>query len=264
MAKEFFKKVALGVAISLTSVAVLAGFTRLGNWLRPEDEVKNCSHVGSVKISGVAPTCTEPGLTDGIICGTCHGVVKPQEVIEPLGHVISIIPGYSSTCTEPGISDGQYCDRCESVVVEQQELPLSNDHDINADFVCNICGKRDTSFFTEVAVTAGEKVAGNWYRMYRSSSINLIIVDEITFIAYDQSQFYDNFIFMSGPLAYADGLEVVITDEYIDIYFVEGTYTVIDRTSERVDTLTITADTTMSFVDSSAVYRLIPPTETAL
>ena len=110
MAKEFFKKMALGVAISLTSVAVLAGFTRLGNWLRPDDEVVECTHVGTIKLTGVAPTCTEDGLTDCILCATCQGVIKKQEKINALGHIYTDYKDIEPTCME-GRVDGSYCVR---------------------------------------------------------------------------------------------------------------------------------------------------------
>lgn len=140
MAKEFFKKLALGVAISLTSVAVLAGFSRLGAWLRPDEEVIECTHVGTIKLTGFAPTCTEDGLTDGILCATCQGVIKKQEPIKALGHVYSSMPAFVPTCVDGSI-DGKWCERCNDILENPIYIPAVQGHtDDNADGICDGCG----------------------------------------------------------------------------------------------------------------------------
>lgn len=140
MAKEFFKKLALGVAISLTSVAVLAGFTRLSNWLRPDDEVVECTHVGTIKLTGFAPTCTEDGLTDGILCATCQGVIKKQEKIKALGHVYTANKDITPTCVD-GSTGGSSCGRCNVEYEPATVIPAVKAHtDDNADGVCDGCG----------------------------------------------------------------------------------------------------------------------------
>ena len=139
MAKEFFKKMALGVAISLTSVAVLAGFTRLSNWLRPEDEVLECTHTGTIKLTGFAPTCTEDGLSDGILCATCQGVIKKQEPIKALGHIHTAYKDVAPTCTD-GSTGGSHCGRCDLEFEPATVLPAEIAHtDKNGDGSCDGC-----------------------------------------------------------------------------------------------------------------------------
>ena len=44
---------------------------------------------------GVAPTCTESGVTDGRHCEKCGDILIAQEELAPLGH------SYSATVIEP-------------------------------------------------------------------------------------------------------------------------------------------------------------------
>ena len=228
MAKEFFKKLTLGVAISLTSVAVLAGFTRLGNWLRPEDEVFECMHTGTIKLTGIAPTCTEDGLSDGILCVTCQGVIKKQEPIKALGHIHTAYKDVPPTCLD-GTTGGIYCGRCDIEIEAPTVVPAVDSHtDDNGDFYCDSCGLADTALWQEVDVTVGEKVAGNWYRIYRGSpseGLELDCRDGFTFMATDNEDYWDNFAFDYGPYWSCEDFELVITDAYIDFHFVEGNYT---------------------------------------
>ncbi len=51
-----------------------------------------------VTIPGSAPTCTEPGLSDGSKCNSCGQVLLEQAIIDPLGH--SFEDGICTACGE--------------------------------------------------------------------------------------------------------------------------------------------------------------------
>ncbi|MBR6824958.1 MAG: hypothetical protein IKM59_00235, partial [Oscillospiraceae bacterium] len=71
------------------------------------------------------PTCTVPGLTEGIHCENCGLVVLAQEEIPAAGHTTVTVPGTPAGCTTPGLTEGAYCDICELVLTEQTEIPAT-------------------------------------------------------------------------------------------------------------------------------------------
>ena len=52
----------------------------------------------TVTDAAVAPTCTEPGLTEGSHCSVCDEVIKEQEIIPALGH--DIVNGICKNCKQ--------------------------------------------------------------------------------------------------------------------------------------------------------------------
>jgi len=77
------------------------------------------------KVEGKAPTCTEPGLTDGSVCANpdCGKVLEEQKEIPATGHTPEVVPGKEPTCTETGLTDGSVCSVCGEVLEEQAEIP---------------------------------------------------------------------------------------------------------------------------------------------
>ena len=61
------------------------------------EEVTTAHVHAETVVEGVAPTCTETGLTEGVLCGECGEVLVEQETIPAVGHT----PGADATCTEP-------------------------------------------------------------------------------------------------------------------------------------------------------------------
>ena len=61
------------------------------------EEVMTAHVHAETVLEGVAPTCTETGLTEGVLCGECGEMLVEQETIPAVGH----IPGTDATCTEP-------------------------------------------------------------------------------------------------------------------------------------------------------------------
>lgn len=81
---------------------------------------------------GFAPTCTEPGLTDGSHCSECGVVTEKQEVIPAQGHQPVTDSGHAPTCTEPGLTDGSHCSVCEKTLTEQEVIDAL-EHDAEFD-----------------------------------------------------------------------------------------------------------------------------------
>lgn len=87
----------------------------------------SCSHSNIKVLSGIAPTCSETGITDGKICSDCGAVIVTQQEIKPLGHSF----GAWMIFKEPSFSqDGEtrcYCSRCGSY--DSRSIPkLSESH----------------------------------------------------------------------------------------------------------------------------------------
>ncbi|MDO5702406.1 MAG: Ig-like domain-containing protein [Lachnospiraceae bacterium] len=70
-----------------------------------------------------AATCTEGGLTEGIVCSSCGMVIKEQKETAP-SHSVVAIQGKEATCTQKGLSTGLKCVLCGQILKEQKELPM--------------------------------------------------------------------------------------------------------------------------------------------
>ena len=73
---------------------------------------------------GVAPTCTEGGISDGKHCTVCGTVTVKQETIPALGHndvFDNVIK--DPTCTESGLSDGKHCSVCGVTTLDPEVIP---------------------------------------------------------------------------------------------------------------------------------------------
>ena len=74
-------------------------------------------------VAGKAATCTEAGLTGGVVCARCDTVLTEQTEIPALGHEEHFVPGTPATCNETGLTDGVICVRCNTVLTAQTEIP---------------------------------------------------------------------------------------------------------------------------------------------
>ncbi len=72
---------------------------------------------GEVVVAGKAPTCTEPGLTDGVKCPVCDAILMPQEEIPATGHTPGEAEYIPATCTENG-KDVTKCTVCGETIEE--------------------------------------------------------------------------------------------------------------------------------------------------
>lgn len=268
MKEGFWKKVLVGVVASLITLSAASLASSIVQRVRPDEEEEStantCTHTKIIEVSGVAPTCIESGLTDGIFCGVCHGVIKPQQVIDPLGHIPVVVPGYAATCVSTGLMDGQTCGVCEAVIVKQETIAKVLKHNYQEGH-CVDCGVYDTSSCIEVKAEEGELVAGNWYRMYRDSSMGLSC-DLINPLYENFLGFYANsgngteksgFVQCAGTFTGCQvlGMEFVIEEDYIDIYLAPSLYSMSNVPSIQFE---ITEETTITSI-SGTVYRLELP-----
>ena len=65
-------------------------------------ETKSLAATGHNEVidSAVAPTCVEPGLTEGSHCSNCELVFVEQQTLEPVGHMMGHIEAIAPTCTD--------------------------------------------------------------------------------------------------------------------------------------------------------------------
>lgn len=113
------------ICISIQSPSLLFSFTLVPSWrTNKSDPLSSCAllpvTIGEtiikqevflatrlmvVKISGVSPTCTASGISDGYYCSVCGDTLIKQEVILTTGHVAVKINSVSPTCMDPGLTD---------------------------------------------------------------------------------------------------------------------------------------------------------------
>jgi hypothetical protein len=120
-----------------------------------------------VLVPGVAPTCEEPGLTDGWQCKTCQKWFAEQQTIEALDHDPQIGKVVEPTCTEPGYTPF-ICTRCGETVSKTDPTDAlghnpqpvytwaKDDSTVTAEMTCTRCGevslKETADVTTEVTV----------------------------------------------------------------------------------------------------------------
>lgn len=83
--------------------------------------IDKVSHTYEV-IHGFNATCTEDGLSDGVICSVCKEILTAQTIIPKTGHKIKLVNGVSPTCTEDGLTNGQICEICNEIISPQQKI----------------------------------------------------------------------------------------------------------------------------------------------
>jgi hypothetical protein len=71
----------------------------------------------------VAPTCTQPGYTEGKRCSVCNEVLAIREELPALGHVEVVDAAAAPTCAANGLTEGKHCATCGEILVAQEEIP---------------------------------------------------------------------------------------------------------------------------------------------
>ena len=162
-------------------------------------------------------------------------------------------------------------------------INIHNHVDEDIDYTCDDCGAdyyifEDESKYTEVDVSDGELVAGNWYRLYRPANESRMMtrynlnVDWIGSFAEATISFgacpwetsgiqcgsdgYTGYLYAFGSSGKVfKEMKCWITEDYIDVYIEAGTYTFEDMPEA---TATITSETTITLGDYGAyIKRLV-------
>ena len=135
------------------------------------EEIQALGHTEKT-LDGKDATCTENGLTAGVMCTTCDKIIVPQTVIPAAGHTDEnndyvcdvcredlctehqevVIPGVDATCTNSGLTEGKKCAICGDILKAQTEIPALG-HSYNAvvtkptcteagytTYTCSVCG----------------------------------------------------------------------------------------------------------------------------
>ena len=106
-------------------------------------------------VPGKAATCTENGLTDGLVCSVCGEVLKVQDILPAQGHLFptdhtekdtacqvcgqvmkasahtpEVIPAVEAGCDTEGLTKGVRCAICGHIIEKQEVLPaLGHEYD---------------------------------------------------------------------------------------------------------------------------------------
>ena len=97
-----------------------------------------------IPVAAVEPTCTETGMTAGVVCEVCENVISGCEIVPAAGHTEETVPAKAATCTETGLTEGVVCSVCDAVITAPEEIPV-----IPHDFVdgeCSVCGAADPDY----------------------------------------------------------------------------------------------------------------------
>ena len=86
-----------------------------------EKRVIACLHANTRVVQGKDATCTESGLTDGVICDDCKQMIAEQRVI-PAAHKEVIIPKIEPECNICGWTEGKECSECYEVIIAQKPI----------------------------------------------------------------------------------------------------------------------------------------------
>ena len=86
-----------------------------------EESVFGINHTMTTS-GGIAPTCTEAGLTEQVSCSTCKQPLSVREPIDPPGHSVCTEAQVEPGCTQEGKTEHSYCSLCGEIFVQSQPM----------------------------------------------------------------------------------------------------------------------------------------------
>ncbi len=105
-------------------------------------------------VPGYAPTCTQYGLTDGVVCSACGLTLQEQTTIAATGHTTTTQDAKAPTCTEAGFTALTHCTTCDEVLEAKKEIDALGHEWIEATdeapATCTICGTTQGSALTVI------------------------------------------------------------------------------------------------------------------
>ena len=117
-----------------------------------------CEHVEET-VAGKAATCTEAGLTDGVVCSVCGATLTAQETIPATGiHTeVVVTEGAAATCKYDGLTDEVACSVCGVTLSTQEVIPATG-HTPGAEPTCTD-GQKCTVCNTQLVPKNGHSYA---------------------------------------------------------------------------------------------------------
>ena len=212
-------------------------------------EKVECNHVYEY-LKQVEATCETDGETIKV-CTDCGKTLT--ETKKALGHHAVKDEAKPGSCLESALTEGAHCDRCGEVLLGQQEI--IGDHKYGEDGICSVCHDG----LLEIEISPFESAAGNWYRIYRGeeNTFTLNYERSLLFFAAPQNSEYSDIycLYAEETPVYLEGLNVIYTPEYIDLFFELKGYNIINiETKELLGKKTIYGDATINATGS--VYCL--------
>ncbi|MBO5262328.1 MAG: leucine-rich repeat domain-containing protein [Clostridia bacterium] len=104
--------------------------------LSKTDSIDKTDHT-RIAIERVEPSCSVPGLTEGVKCAVCDKILVEQEEIPITEHLPSVINGTAATCEKTGLTNGVICGICRKILLPQDIIPKA-EH-IFSNNICEVC-----------------------------------------------------------------------------------------------------------------------------
>ena len=86
------------------------------------EELPTIAHT-EVTVPAVAPTCAEPGFTEGVKCSECDEVIVEPEAIPALGHVEYELESKAPDCINDGYTAMIICYDCGTLLQDSEPIP---------------------------------------------------------------------------------------------------------------------------------------------